>query len=162
MQEVVGKILLQKNKTISTAESCTGGAIASLITSVAGSSAYFEGSIVSYSNRIKQNLLGVKKETLDAHGAVSEETVREMLSGVLDKMKTDYGIAVSGIMGPGGGTDEKPVGTVWIAVGNKETQLVQKIKQRFGRAKNIEVTSVMALNMMRKMLMKAEMLNAEG
>jgi nicotinamide-nucleotide amidase len=156
MQEVVGKILLQKNKTISTAESCTGGAIASLITSVAGSSAYFEGSIVSYSNRIKQNLLGVKKETLDAHGAVSEETVREMLSGVLDKMKTDYGIAVTGIMGPGGGSEDKPVGTVWIAVGNKETQLVQKIKQRFGRAKNIEVTSVMALNMMRKMLMKAE------
>jgi nicotinamide-nucleotide amidase len=156
MQEVVGKILLEKNKTISTAESCTGGAIASLITSVAGSSAYFEGSIVSYSNRIKQNLLGVKKETLDAHGAVSEETVREMLSGVLDKMKTDYGIAVTGIMGPGGGSEDKPVGTVWIAVGNKETQLVQKIKQRFGRAKNIEVTSVMALNMMRKMLMKAE------
>ena len=153
MQEVIGKILLQNKKTISTAESCTGGAVASLITSVAGSSAYFEGSIVSYSNDIKQNLLGVKKETLDTYGAVSEETVREMLSGVLDKMGTDYGIAVSGIMGPGGGTDDKPVGTVWIAVGNKEKQLVQKFKQRFGRTKNIEVTSVMALNLMRKFLM---------
>lgn len=155
MQEVLGKILKQNSKTISTAESCTGGAIASLITSVAGSSSYFEGSIISYSNAIKQNLLGVKKETLDKYGAVSEETVREMLSGVLDKMKTDYGIAVSGIMGPGGGSDDKPVGTVWIAVGNKEKQLVQKFKQRFAREKNIEVTSVMALNMMRRFMLNA-------
>lgn len=152
MQEVLGKILKQNNKTISTAESCTGGAIASLITSVPGSSDYFEGSVVSYSNEIKQNLLGVKKDTLDAHGAVSEETAREMLSGVLDKMQTDYGIAVTGIMGPGGGSDDKPVGTVWVAVGNKEKQLVQEFKQRFAREKNIEVTSVMALNLMRRFL----------
>ncbi len=152
MQEVVGKILSNNKKTISTAESCTGGAVASLITSVAGSSNYFQGSIVSYSNDIKQNLLAVKKETLDVYGAVSEETAREMLSGVLQKLKTDYGIAVTGIMGPGGGSDEKPVGTVWIAVGDKKNQLVQKFKQRFGREKNIEVTSVMALNMMRKFL----------
>lgn len=152
MQEVLGKILKQNNKTISTAESCTGGAIASLITSVPGSSDYFEGSVVSYSNEIKQNLLGVKKDTLDAHGAVSEETAREMLSGVLDKMRTDYGIAVTGIMGPGGGSDDKPVGTVWVAVGNKEKQLVQEFKQRFAREKNIEVTSVMALNLMRRFL----------
>jgi nicotinamide-nucleotide amidase len=153
MQEVLGKILLQKKKTISTAESCTGGAVASLITKVPGSSAYFKGSVVSYSNEIKQNLLGVKKETLDKNGAVSEETVREMLAGVLEKMKTDYGIAVSGIMGPGGGSEDKPVGTVWIAVGDKEKQMVQKFQQRFVREKNIEVTSVMALNMMRKFLL---------
>lgn len=157
MQQVVGKILLQGKKTIATAESCTGGAVASLITSVPGSSAYFSGSIVSYSNDIKQNLLGVKKQTLDAHGAVSEETAREMLSGILDKMKTDYGIAVTGIMGPGGGSDEKPVGTVWIAVGNTKKQMVQKLKQRFARAKNIEVTSVMALDMMRKFLVNGEL-----
>ncbi|MEO8824162.1 MAG: competence/damage-inducible protein A [Ginsengibacter sp.] len=152
MEEVLGKILRQNNKTISTAESCTGGAIASLITSVPGSSDYFEGSVVSYSNHIKQELLGVKKDTLDVHGAVSEETAREMLSGVLDKMQTDYGIAVTGIMGPGGGSDDKPVGTVWVAVGNKEKQFVQKFKQRFAREKNIEVTSVMALNLMRRFL----------
>lgn len=157
MQQVVGKILLQGKKTIATAESCTGGAVASLITSVPGSSAYFSGSIVSYSNDIKQNLLGVKKQTLDAHGAVSEETAREMLSGILNKMKTDYGIAVTGIMGPGGGSDEKPVGTVWIAVGNTKKQMVQKLKQRFARAKNIEVTSVMALDMMRKFLVNGEL-----
>ena len=154
MQQVVGKMLLQNQKTIATAESCTGGAIASLITSVPGSSSYFEGSVVSYSYSIKETLLNVKKETLEKFGAVSEETVREMLSGLLTKMKTDYGIAVSGIMGPDGGTPDKPVGTVWVAVGNKEKQLVQKFKQRFARAKNIEVTAVMALNLMRRFLIE--------
>ena len=154
MQQVLGKLLLKHNKTISTAESCTGGAIASLITSVPGASAYFEGSIVSYACGVKEMLLDVKKSTLENYGAVSEETVKEMLSGVLNKMKTDYGIAVSGIMGPDGGTPEKPVGTVWIAVGNKEKQVVQKLKQRFERQKNIEVTAVMALNMMREFVLE--------
>jgi nicotinamide-nucleotide amidase len=154
MQQVLGKLLLNHNKTISTAESCTGGAIASLITSVPGASAYFEGSIVSYACGVKEMLLDVKKSTLENYGAVSEETVKEMLSGLLNKMKTDYGIAVSGIMGPDGGTPEKPVGTVWIAVGNKEKQVVQKLKQRFERQKNIEVTAVMALNMMRKFVLE--------
>jgi nicotinamide-nucleotide amidase len=154
MQQVLGKLLLKNKKTISTAESCTGGAIASLITSVPGASAYFEGSIVSYSYEIKEMLLDVKKETLEKYGAVSEEVVKEMLSGLLNKMKTDYGIAVSGIMGPDGGTPEKPVGTVWIAVGNKERQVAQKLKQRFERQKNVEVTAVMALNMMRKFVLE--------
>ncbi len=154
MQEVLGNILSKLKKTISTAESCTGGAIASLITSIPGSSDYYQGSIVSYSYDIKETLLNVKKETLERYGAVSEETVKEMLSGLLDQMKTDFGIAVSGIMGPEGGTDEKPVGTVWIAVGSKEKQFVQKLKQRFERKKNIEVTSVMALNMMRKFILE--------
>jgi nicotinamide-nucleotide amidase len=153
MQEVLGNILSKNKKTISTAESCTGGAIASLITSVAGSSAYYQGSVVSYSYEIKETLLNVKKETLEKYGAVSEETVKEMLSGLLDQMKTDFGIAVSGIMGPDGGTAEKPVGTVWVAVGNKEKQIVQKLKQRFERKKNIEVTAVMALNMMRRFIL---------
>ena len=156
MQKVVGEILLKNKKTISTAESCTGGTIARLITSVPGSSAYYEGSIVSYSYDIKESLLNVKKETLDKYGAVSEETVKEMLSGLLEKMKTDYGIAVSGIMGPEGGTPGKPVGTVFVAVGTKEKQVVQKLKQRFERAKNIEVTSVMALNIMRKFLLNED------
>lgn len=154
MQQVIGNILRAQNKTISTAESCTGGAIASLITSVAGSSDYFNGSIISYSNEIKMRLLGVKKETLDKFGAVSEETVREMLSGVLEKTGTDFGIAVSGIMGPGGGSEEKPVGTVYIAVGNNARQEVHKLKQRFERNKNIEVTSVMALNLLRRFILE--------
>lgn len=153
MQEVLGNILSKHKKTISTAESCTGGAIASLITSIPGSSAYYQGSVVSYSYEIKETLLNVKKETLEKYGAVSEETVKEMLSGLLDQMKTDFGIAVSGIMGPDGGTAEKPVGTVWVAVGNKEKQFAQKLKQRFERNKNIEVTAVMALNMMRRFIL---------
>ncbi|MEO9022072.1 MAG: competence/damage-inducible protein A [Ginsengibacter sp.] len=154
MERVLGKILLKNKKTISTAESCTGGTIASLLTSIPGSSAYYEGSVVSYSNDIKKAILGVKEETLEMHGAVSEETVKEMLAGVLSKMKTDFGIAVSGIMGPDGGTDDKPVGTVWIAVGNKGKVVTQKLKQRFDRKKNIEITSVAALNMMRKFVLE--------
>ena len=154
MQEVLGKLLLKNNKTISTAESCTGGMIASLLTSIAGSSGYYNGSIVSYSCEIKETLLHVKKDTLNNYGAVSEQTVIEMLDGLLNKLNTDYGIAVSGIMGPDGGTAEKPVGTVWIAAGNKEKHVTQKIQQRFERAKNIEVTSVMALNIMRKFILE--------
>jgi nicotinamide-nucleotide amidase len=154
MQVVLGKLLLNNEKTISTAESCTGGTIASLITSVAGSSAYYEGSIISYSYKVKETLLDVKNQTLNKYGAVSEETVVEMLKGLLNRMHTDYGIAVSGIMGPGGGTPDKPVGTVWIAVGNKEKYVAQKIHLRFERHKNIEVTSIMALNMMRKFILE--------
>jgi nicotinamide-nucleotide amidase len=150
----LGKLLLNNEKTISTAESCTGGTIASLITSVAGSSAYYEGSIISYSYKVKETLLDVKNQTLNKYGAVSEETVVEMLKGLLNRMHTDYGIAVSGIMGPGGGTPDKPVGTVWIAVGNKEKYVAQKIHLRFERHKNIEVTSIMALNMMRKFILE--------
>jgi nicotinamide-nucleotide amidase len=154
MQVVLGNMLQQNKKTISTAESCTGGSIASLMTSVAGSSAYFEGSIVSYSNRIKETMLHVKEQTLIAKGAVSEEVVIEMLKGLLDGLETDYGIAVSGIMGPGGGSAEKPVGTVWVAVGNKEKQVTKKLHQRFERGKNIEVTSVMALDLMRRFILE--------
>lgn len=102
IEVVLGKLLRTHGKTLSTAESCTGGAIAALITSVPGSSAYFQGSVVSYSNEIKEKVLGVRRSTLEKYGAVSEQVVREMLRGVLKKMKTDYGIAVSGIMGPGG------------------------------------------------------------
>lgn len=152
MQEVLGELLASKEKTISTAESCTGGSIAALITSVPGSSAYFEGSVVSYSYRIKKEVLNVKEETLEKFGAVSEETVKEMLSGLLKNFSTDYGIAVSGIMGPDGGTPDKPVGTVWIAVGNKEKVWTKCLHQRYKRSKNVEVTSVMAINLMRQFI----------
>ncbi len=152
MPVIVGKILKSKNKTVSTAESCTGGYISHLITLVPGSSDYYQGSIVSYSYEVKETLLGVKKETLEKCGAVSEQTVIEMLDGLLANLNTDYGIAVSGIMGPGGGTPDKPIGTVWIAVGNKEKHQTQKIALRFNRERNIEVTGMMALNFLRKFM----------
>ncbi|MBC7866345.1 MAG: CinA family nicotinamide mononucleotide deamidase-related protein, partial [Gloeobacteraceae cyanobacterium ES-bin-316] len=139
MQKVLGNLLMHKNKTLSTAESCTGGYIAHLITSLTGSSAFYDGTVVSYSNEVKSKLLGVQETTLSDKGAVSEAVVREMLIGVLKHIHTDYAIAVSGIMGPDGGSQEKPVGTVWIAAGNTEKQIVQKFHFRFNRQKNIEL-----------------------
>ncbi|MEO6683054.1 MAG: nicotinamide-nucleotide amidohydrolase family protein [Ginsengibacter sp.] len=155
MEMVLGKVLTSAGKTVSTAESCTGGRIAALITSVPGASNYFEGGIVSYSNDIKKNNLQVKEETLNLYGAVSEEAAKEMLTGLLKKFSTDFGIAVTGIMGPDGGTPEKPVGTVWVAVGNKDSYVSRCFHQRFKRSKNIEVTSVMAINMLREFILKS-------
>lgn len=155
MPVVIGKLLREKNKTVSTAESCTGGYISHLVTLVPGSSDYYEGSIISYSYGVKETLLGVKKKTLTECGAVSEQTVIEMLNGLLEKLNTDYGIAVSGIMGPAGGTPDKPVGTVWIAVGNKENYQTHKITLRFNRERNIEVTAFMALNFLRKFILSS-------
>jgi len=146
-------MLKAKNSTVSTAESCTGGYISHLITLVPGSSGYYAGSIISYSFDVKETLLGVDKNTLTTYGAVSEQTVTEMLKGLLEKLDTDYGIAVSGIMGPDGGTVDKPVGTVWMAVGNKGNFQTQKINLRFNRERNIEVTGMMALNFLRKFIL---------
>ncbi len=153
LQQAVVNLLKEKGKTVATAESCTGGTIASLITSIAGSSAVFNGGVVSYSNDAKEDVLGVKAETLRSVGAVSEETVKEMAAGACQKLKTDYALATSGIMGPDGGSAEKPVGTVWIAVANKEGQVqAQKFNFRFDRSRNIELTAHAALNMLRKHL----------
>ena len=153
LEVTIGKILLRKNKTMATAESCTGGYIAHLITTIPGSSAYFKGSVVSYANEAKENVLSVKHETLNTHGAVSEETVREMVSGVLKEMKTDYALATSGIMGPDGGSEEKPVGTVWIAAGNRERTITMKLNLRFDRKRNIDQTALAALNFLRKFIL---------
>ncbi|MFI5155344.1 MAG: CinA family nicotinamide mononucleotide deamidase-related protein [Chitinophagales bacterium] len=154
LQEELGKILTAKGKTVCTAESCTGGYIAHLITSVAGSSNYFIGSIVSYANEVKENILGVQAQTILDHGAVSEETVREMVGGALNLLKTDFAVASSGIMGPGGGSIEKPVGTVWIAAGNHEKITAQKLYFRFDRQRNIDLTSNYALNLLRKFILE--------
>ena len=152
MQDVVAKLLQRSNKTVSTAESCTGGYIASLITAKAGSSAYYNGSVVSYSYQAKEDLLGVDKNTLQTLGAVSEQVVIQMAKGALNALHTDYTIAVSGIMGPGGGTDDKPVGTVWVAVGNNEKISTHKFHFRFDRQRNIELTAMNALNLLRKFI----------
>jgi len=150
---VVQKILKEKNKTIGTAESCTGGYIAHLITSNPGSSVGFKGSIISYANDVKENILGVSDKTLRTVGAVSEETVIQMVKGAIEKLNVDFAVATSGIMGPDGGTDQKPVGTVWIAAGNKGKVETAKLAFRFDRERNIEMTSYTALNFLRKFIL---------
>ena len=150
---VVQKILKEKNKTIGTAESCTGGYIAHLITSNPGSSVGFKGSIVSYANDVKEKILGVTDKTLRTVGAVSEETVIQMVKGAIEKLNVDFVVATSGIMGPDGGTKEKPVGTVWIAAGNKEKIETAKLGFRFDRERNIEMTAHTALNFLRKFIL---------
>lgn len=152
MGVILGNVLLEKGKTVGTAESCTGGRIASQLTAVAGSSRYFKGSLVSYANETKINLLHVNPNTLLQHGAVSEQTVREMAEGALETLKVDCVMAVSGIMGPDGGTDEKPVGSVWIAVGGKGDIRTMLYRFRYDRPRNTEMTVVAAMNELRKWL----------
>lgn len=150
--EVLGNLLKAKGKTVGTAESCTGGFIAHTMTLVPGSSAWYKGSIVSYANEIKSGLLEVKQETLQANGAVSEAVVREMARGALKQLKTDYIIAVSGIMGPDGGTPDKPVGTVWIAAGSSRELVTVKHQLRYDRLNNIQMTAAYAMNELRKLI----------
>jgi nicotinamide-nucleotide amidase len=152
LQKALSNLLRSKNKTMTTAESCTGGYIAHLITALPGASNIYKGSVVSYDNDVKTRLLHVSPETLQAVGAVSEEVVREMAAGALAEMQTDYALAVSGIMGPDGGTPEKPVGLVWVAAGNRDKIVTQKFQFRFDRQRNIEMTAVQALNLLRKFI----------
>jgi nicotinamide-nucleotide amidase len=149
LESVIGKMLLDRNETVSCAESCTGGYISHLFTTIPGSSKYFDGSVVSYSYDMKEKILGVSKAMLNQQGAVSEECVSQMLSGLLKATGTTYGIAVSGIAGPDGATPDKPVGTVWIAVGSKEKMVARKFQFFQSRMENIRVFSNAALNMLR-------------
>ena len=138
--------------TLSVAESCTGGYLSHLFTQHAGSSKVFLGGAVSYSNDLKESILGVTEETLWKHGAVSEQTVIEMVEGALRNFRSDYAIAVTGIAGPDGGTDEKPVGTVWIAVANKQKTFAHKYVFGRKRMQNIERTAITAMGMLIKLL----------
>ena len=149
LESVVGKMLKERNANIALAESCTGGYIAHKLTSISGSSSYFDGSLITYSYDAKENFLGVNHETLLQNGAVSEETVREMVVGVKQKFKTTYAIAVSGIAGPDGGTPDKPVGTVWIALATEKEIIAKKFFFHRNRIQNIEMTCTAALNMLR-------------
>ncbi len=149
MHSLIGRLLKDRGQTVSTAESCTGGYIAHLITSIPGASAYFKGSVVSYDNSIKTSVLDVPESTLETFGAVSEETVILMAKNVREIMQTDFSIAVSGIMGPDGGTVEKPVGKVWIAVANNKEISTKSFEFRYNRERNIELTAINALNMLR-------------
>lgn len=154
LEEAIGQLLLKHKLTLSTAESCTGGYVAHLLTSIAGSSRYFHGSIVAYDNAVKVNQLKVKPETLAEEGAVSEATVREMVKGALEALGTDIAVAISGIAGPGGGTEEKPVGTVWIAVGNQNQTKTYLLKAGKDRIKNIQYSAIYALDQIRKFLLQ--------
>jgi len=154
LEEVVGDLLKKKNKRVATAESCSGGYIAHLLTKVPGSSSYYQGSAVTYSYESKSNLLSVPMEMIVEHGAVSEVVVRQMALGLFDAFDVDYTIAVSGIAGPGGGTESKPVGTVWMAVGTKEKMITKKYKFGNHREYNIRRTGIMALNMLRLQLLE--------
>ena len=147
-EEEIGELLKAKNLSLSTAESCTGGGIAALITSVPGSSEYCNGGIVAYSNEIKKDLLHVSAETLAKYGAVSRETVIEMVKGAMKTLKTDCAVATSGIAGPGGGTPEKPVGTVWIAAAYKNDIVTMKQEGDRGRAGNVQSAIQNALSML--------------
>jgi nicotinamide-nucleotide amidase len=156
IEEIVGRLLLEKGLKLGLAESCTGGYISHLITSVAGSSNYYNGCIVPYHNEFKNTLLKVDSAIFENHGAVSEPCVKAMVKETLSTFNADVAIAVSGIAGPGGGTVEKPVGTTWIAVAFKD-QIIQK-QFVFGdnRQRNIQMAAMNALNMLRKLILKIE------
>jgi nicotinamide-nucleotide amidase len=149
IEEILAQKFISDEISLGTAESCTGGNIAHKITSIPGSSKFYKGSVVSYSNEIKTNILNVSKNTLENHGAVSEETVKEMASGLKKLLHVDYAIATSGIAGPHGGTDAKPVGTIWIAIATPNSIETKKLQLGNDRWRNIEMTSSVALNMLR-------------
>jgi len=149
LELAIGNLLLQKNKTVGAIESCTGGALSARFVSVSGSSAYYLGSLVTYTDELKMKLVSVKKETLNKYGAVSEQTVIEMAEGGRKVLETDYAIAISGIAGPDGGTEEKPVGTVWMAISSALGTKTRCLHLGSNRSRNIEITVQNALNTLR-------------
>jgi nicotinamide-nucleotide amidase len=152
LERSVLDFMKERGLTLSVAESCTGGALSHLISQHPGCSAVFLGGAISYSNNLKEVMLGVNKQTLEKFGAVSEETVKEMAMGAVERFKSDYSIAVSGIAGPDGGTPAKPVGTVWIAIANSSKVTARKFEFGSRRIQNIERSSVSALTMLFKLL----------
>jgi nicotinamide-nucleotide amidase len=153
MEEVVGRLLKSKRLTLCTAESCTGGYLAHMITSVPGSSDYYTGSVIAYSNRIKQEFLGVSEKSLSDFGAVSEQVVKEMAEGARQRFNTDFAVSISGIAGPEGGSIDKPVGTVWIAVASENHTITKKFMFGEHRGRNIRRAALAGLNMVRVGLM---------
>ena len=149
LETVIGSLLVSKNRTLATAESCTGGYISKLITSVPGSSRYFRGGVVAYNNEIKTKFLGVGTDALEKHGAVSREVVEQMAKGACRELNSDYAVATSGIAGPDGGTPEKPVGTVWVAVASPHRTIAIKFQLGEFRDRNIIRASLNALNLLR-------------
>jgi nicotinamide-nucleotide amidase len=153
LNEAIGKLLLEKNATMATAESCTGGLIAELITSISGSSAYFKGGIVAYANEAKQNLLDVPAELIEKYGAVSQQVVEAMAKGALKKLNVDYAVATSGIAGPTGGTADKPLGTVWIAVASKDRVITRLSTINIKRDINMRIAANTSLQLLRFLIL---------
>jgi nicotinamide-nucleotide amidase len=153
LEQVTGRLLQERHATLATAESCTGGAIAQMITSVPGSSGWYKGSVVAYSNDIKHQILGVQREIIEQHGAVSRQVVTEMAISLQTMFNTDYAIATSGIAGPDGGTAEKPVGTTWIAIAAPDEVLAFHYLFGDSRERNIRRTSLQALSLLRKKIL---------
>ena len=149
LESCVGNLLIKNKKTLSIAESCSGGYLSHLVTSIPGSSKYFSGSVVAYSNNIKINNLNVNKKNIEKFGAVSKEVVEEMATNVRKKLNSSIGISTSGIAGPSGGTENKPVGTVWIGYSDKNKTLSKKLLLTNRRDINITLSSIGALNMAR-------------
>lgn len=148
----ISELMWKDGITLATAESCTAGNLAAAITAIPGSSHYYKGGVVAYANQVKENLLHVDVRTIEQFGVVSEETVCEMVKGAMDTLKTDYAIATSGVAGPGGGTPETPVGTIWIAAGSRNKIVTMKLDGDDGREQNISKATVSALHLMRDLL----------
>ncbi|MEE4259390.1 MAG: CinA family protein, partial [Bacteroidales bacterium] len=149
LEEVIGKLLSKRKQNLSTAESCTGGYLAHLITSIPGSSSYYYGSVISYSNDVKIRELGVSPADLETYGAVCQQVVEQMARGVREKFETDYSLATSGVAGPDGGTKEKPVGTIWIALASEKGIQSKLLHLGEHRGRNIRRAALEALNMLR-------------
>ena len=153
LEELIVRLIAEQGKTLATAESCTGGLLASMVTSVSGASKVFKGAIVAYHNKVKERELGVRHQTLERFGAVSEETAREMAQGALERLGTDFAIGITGIAGPNGGTPDKPVGTIWLALAERGAETTtRKLTGDFGRTMNRERAAAQAIEMLRKRL----------
>lgn len=153
LEQVVGDALKEKGMTLSVAESCTGGLLSKRITDIPGCSAYYKGGVCSYSNEVKQNVLGVKAETLEKYGAVSEQTAGEMAEGVAKALHTDIGVGITGIAGPDGGTEEKPAGLVYISVYANGMSYTKKMQSAFGRDRVRNQAASIALDLIRRKLL---------
>ncbi len=156
LSKLISEIFWREGFTLATAESCTAGNVAAIITAIPGSSRFYKGGIVAYANEVKESLLHVKKETLETYGAVSEETVSEMVYGAMETLHTDYAVATSGIAGPGGGTPDKPVGTIWVAAGTKGKVLTAKLSEDEGREKNVQAATTKTLMLLLELVQKQE------
>lgn len=148
----ISELLWESEKTVATAESCTGGRIAESIIAVPGASKYFKGGIICYVNEVKENLLGVSHELLEEKTAVCEEVAIAMVKGVCEAMNTDYGVAATGIAGPSGGSKDIPVGTIWLACGSKDNVMTLKVEEDHGRDVNLSIATIKAMQMLRDFL----------